>query len=63
MGREGAWTGAGEGWEGCGDGMEGREVVDLLGKLLEKDPTKRISLEQVKVCNNLSFIGCAPGGR
>lgn len=28
---------------------EGREVVDLLSRLLEKDPTKRIELWQVKV--------------
>ncbi|GAA5876425.1 hypothetical protein JCM1840_006021 [Sporobolomyces johnsonii] len=58
MGREGAWTGVGVGWEGCGDGVEGREVVDLLARLLEKDPTKRITLEQVKkhpwVLRNLS---------
>lgn len=49
MGREGAWTGIGKGWEGAGDGVEGREVVDLLGKLLEKDPKKRIGLAEVKV--------------
>lgn len=49
MGREGAWTGVGQGWPGCGTGEEGREVVDLLGRLLEKDPTKRITLEEVKV--------------
>lgn len=49
MGREGAWTGVGPGWERCGDGVEGREVVDLLGKLLQKDPTKRIGLAEVKV--------------
>ncbi|GAA5953246.1 hypothetical protein JCM21900_004462 [Sporobolomyces salmonicolor] len=58
MGREGAWTGVGIGWDGCGDGVEGREVVDLLGRLLEKDPIKRITLEQVKkhpwVLRNLS---------
>ncbi|GJN87354.1 hypothetical protein Rhopal_000303-T1 [Rhodotorula paludigena] len=48
MGREGMWTGVGRVWEGCGDGAEGREVVDLLGRLLEKDPTKRITLEEVK---------------
>jgi len=49
MGREGAWTGVGQGWPGCGSGEEGREIVDLLGRLLEKDPTKRITLEEVKV--------------
>lgn len=49
MGVERAWTGVGSGWDGCGEGTEGREVVDLLGRLLEKDPTKRITLEQVKV--------------
>ncbi|BGP14522.1 hypothetical protein JCM10213v2_002471 [Rhodosporidiobolus nylandii] len=58
MGREGAWTGVPPGWEGCGDGAEGREVVDLLGRLLEKDPTKRITLDEVKhhpwVLRNLS---------
>ncbi|GAA5925625.1 hypothetical protein JCM3775_001458 [Rhodotorula graminis] len=58
MGREGAWTGVGQGWPGCGTGEEGREVVDLLGRLLEKDPTKRITLEEVKkhpwVLRNLS---------
>ncbi|GAA6037206.1 hypothetical protein JCM8097_008620 [Rhodosporidiobolus ruineniae] len=58
MGREGAWTGCPPGFEGCGDGVEGREVVDLLGRLLEKDPTKRITLEEVKkhpwVLRNLS---------
>ncbi|GAA6011271.1 hypothetical protein JCM10207_008283 [Rhodosporidiobolus poonsookiae] len=48
MGREGQWTGFGEGWSGCGDGAEGREVVDLLGRLLEKDKDKRITLEEVK---------------
>jgi len=50
MGVEKAWTGVGSGWDGCGEGTEGREVIDLLGRLLEKDPTKRITLEQVKVC-------------
>ncbi|GAA5950193.1 hypothetical protein JCM3765_004237 [Sporobolomyces pararoseus] len=58
MGVERAWTGVGSGFDGCGDGTEGREVVDLLGRLLEKDPTKRITLEQVKkhpwVLRNLS---------
>jgi serine/threonine protein kinase len=49
MGRERAWTGVGKGWLGCGDGVEGREVVNLLSGLLEKDPAKRISLEEVKV--------------
>lgn len=49
MGKEGAWTGVGQGWEGCGDGVEGREVVDLLAGLLQKDPTKRIGLAEVKV--------------
>ncbi|GAA5967085.1 hypothetical protein JCM11641_000436 [Rhodosporidiobolus odoratus] len=48
MGVEGAWTGVAPAFEGCGDGAEGREVVDLLGKLLEKDPKKRITLEEVK---------------
>ncbi|GAA5884426.1 hypothetical protein JCM6882_005247 [Rhodosporidiobolus microsporus] len=48
MGVEGAWTGVPPGFEGAGDGVEGREVVDLLGRLLEKDPTKRITLEEVK---------------
>ncbi|GAA6061621.1 hypothetical protein JCM10212_000963 [Sporobolomyces blumeae] len=61
MGVERAWTGVGAGWDGCGDGLEGREVVDLLGRLLEKDPTKRITLEQVKkhpwVLRNLSSPG------
>ncbi|GAA95203.1 uncharacterized protein L969DRAFT_92069 [Mixia osmundae IAM 14324] len=28
--------------------QEGREAVDLLSRLLEKDPTKRISLDEVK---------------
>ncbi|GAA6023429.1 hypothetical protein JCM11491_005579 [Sporobolomyces phaffii] len=58
MGVERAWTGVGSGWDGCGEGTEGREVIDLLGRLLEKDPTKRITLEQVKkhpwVLRNLS---------
>ncbi|BGO90249.1 hypothetical protein NBRC10512_004770 [Rhodotorula toruloides] len=58
MGREGQWTGVGKGWDGAGDGVEGRETVDLLGRLLEKDPTKRITLEEVKkhpwVLRNLS---------
>lgn len=48
MGKEGQWTGVGQGWDGAGDGVEGRETVDLLGRLLEKDPTKRITLEEVK---------------
>lgn len=49
MGREQAWTGVGEPVANAGDGAEGREVVDLLGKLLEKDPAKRIELDAVKV--------------
>ena len=49
MGRERAWTGVGQPWEGAGDGTEGREAIDLLGRLLEKDPTQRITLEEVKV--------------
>ena len=49
MGQEEAWTGVGLGWKGCGDGSEGKEVVDLLSRLLEKDPAKRISLSEVKV--------------
>ncbi|GAA5941473.1 serine/threonine-protein kinase [Sporobolomyces koalae] len=61
MGVEKAWTGVGSGWDGCGEGTEGREVIDLLGRLLEKDPTKRITLEQVKthpwVLRNLSSPG------
>ena len=32
---------------------EGREVVDLLARLLEKDPTKRIGLHEVKVSKTL----------
>ena len=48
MGREGAWTGYDPGWPGCGDGVEGREAIDLLGRLLEKDPAKRITLSEVK---------------
>ncbi|KAM0754864.1 Pkinase-domain-containing protein [Meredithblackwellia eburnea MCA 4105] len=58
MGKEGVWTGVGPGWDGCGDGVEGREVVDLLDKLLQKDPTKRITIAEVKqhpwVLRNLS---------
>lgn len=54
MGRERAWTGVGQPWEGAGDGTEGREAIDLLGRLLEKDPTQRITLEEVKV--SLSFF-------
>ena len=34
------------------DGEEGRQVVDLLGRLLEKDPQKRIQLHEVKVSIN-----------
>lgn len=49
MGKEGAWTGIGKGWEGASDGVEGREVVELLARLLEKDPSKRITLAEVKV--------------
>lgn len=51
MGKEQAWTGVPtkHDWEGKGDGEEGREVVDLLGRLLEKDPGQRITLDQVKV--------------
>jgi serine/threonine protein kinase len=51
MGKEQAWTGVPthNNWEGKGDGEEGREVVDLLGRLLEKDPAQRITLDQVKV--------------
>ncbi|KAM0788369.1 hypothetical protein ACM66B_001509 [Microbotryomycetes sp. NB124-2] len=50
MGREGAWTGVPttNDWPGRGDGVEGREVVNLLGRLLEKDPAKRITLAEVK---------------
>ncbi|KAK4058389.1 hypothetical protein OIO90_000547 [Microbotryomycetes sp. JL221] len=50
MGREGAWTGVptSNDWPERGDGVEGREVVNLLGRLLEKDPAKRISLAEVK---------------
>ncbi|GAA5976097.1 hypothetical protein JCM10908_005385 [Rhodotorula pacifica] len=48
MGRERAWTGVGQPWEGAGDGAEGREAIDLLGRLLEKDPLRRITLEEVK---------------
>ena len=55
MGKEDAWTGVGVGWDGCGDGVEGREVVDLLGALLQKDPTKRIELDEVKVRLPFSF--------
>lgn len=54
MGRERAWTGVGQPWEGAGDGTEGREAIDLLGRLLEKDPTQRITLEEVKV--SLPFL-------
>ncbi|KAI5481604.1 hypothetical protein MNV49_002830 [Pseudohyphozyma bogoriensis] len=61
MGKEGAWTGVGQGWEGCGDGVEGREVVDLLGRLLEKDPSKRIGLDEVKKHPwVLRGISCSP---
>lgn len=56
MGKEGAWTGEGAGWEGAGDGVEGREVVDLLGGLLQKDPAKRIKLDRVKVRFVLIFV-------
>jgi serine/threonine protein kinase len=31
------------------ESVEGKEVIDLLGRLLEKDPTKRITLSEVKV--------------
>lgn len=65
MGKEGAWTGVPtvHQWEGMGDGEEGREVVDLLGRLLEKNPEKRISLEEVKVSSlassrALGLVGC-----
>lgn len=54
MGAEGLWTGVGKGWPGCGDGVEGREAVDLLSKLLEKDPDRRISLAEVKVIGHSS---------
>lgn len=46
MGREGAWTGVGR-----------REVVDLLSKLLEKDPAKRIGLAEVKVSSRVWWGG------
>ena len=36
------------------EGEEGREIVDLLSRLLEKDPLKRISLAEVKVCGSSS---------
>ncbi|KAK4051862.1 hypothetical protein OIV83_002567 [Microbotryomycetes sp. JL201] len=50
MGREGTWTGVPttNDWPGRGDGVEGREVVNLLGRLLDKDPAKRITLAEVK---------------
>lgn len=56
MGREGAWTGVGR-REGGGDGVEGREVVDLLSKLLEKDPAKRTGLAEVKVSSRVWWGG------
>jgi SNF1-activating kinase 1 len=34
---------------------EVREVLDILEKLLEKDPTKRIKLPEVKVCKLLEY--------
>jgi serine/threonine protein kinase len=37
------------------EGDEGREVIDLLGGLLEKDPSKRITLAEVKVSPLLRF--------
>ncbi|SCV74107.1 BQ2448_6539 [Microbotryum intermedium] len=48
MGVERAWSGVGPAWEGAGDGIEGREAVDLLSRLLEKDPSRRITLHEVK---------------
>lgn len=38
---------------------EGREIVDLLSRLLEKDPLKRISLAEVKVCTSGLCNTCA----
>lgn len=38
------------------DSEEGKEVIDLLGRLLEKDPTRRASLAEVKVCRFLNPI-------
>lgn len=52
MGRDRLPTGSGverAGLEEDPQYAEGREVVDLLSRLLEKDPTKRIELWQVKV--------------
>ena len=40
-------------------GPEARECLDLLRKLLEKDPAKRISLEQAKVCRWLLQDACS----
>lgn len=58
MGRDRLPTGSGVEREGSEDDpryAEGREVVDLLSRLLEKDPTKRIELWQVKVCSSLRY--------
>lgn len=38
------------------DSEEGQEVIDLLGRLLEKDPTRRISLAEVKVSFQIPLI-------
>ncbi|KZT56925.1 kinase-like protein [Calocera cornea HHB12733] len=32
------------------DSLEGREVLDMFSKLLEKDPEKRITLKELRVC-------------
>lgn len=31
------------------------ELRDLITKMLEKDPTKRITLPQIKVCKDIMF--------
>ncbi|SGY46594.1 BQ5605_C001g00450 [Microbotryum silenes-dioicae] len=48
MGVERAWSGVGPAWASAADGVEGREAVDLLSRLLEKDPSRRITLPEVK---------------
>jgi serine/threonine protein kinase len=60
MGADARLTGSGQAGESDDDSdddelKEGREVMDLLGRLLEKDPKQRITLAEVKVRFTFTF--------